>query len=70
MISAPYALALLRLQMRRPTLRLSLALRDDKPPVNANQAIAYIQLRHDREKPSDSWWTFAGRVLQEQAGDA
>ena len=46
MISAPYALALLRLQMRRPTLR------------------------HDSEKPTDSWWTFAGRVLQEQSGGA
>ena len=52
MISTPYALALLRLQMRRPTLRLSLNLRDD------------------REKPSESWWTFAGRVLQEQSGGA
>lgn len=31
MISTPYALALLRLQMRRPTLRLSLNLREDKP---------------------------------------
>ncbi|MDA8092582.1 MAG: hypothetical protein M0T84_01530 [Betaproteobacteria bacterium] len=70
MISTPYALAFLALQMRHPDMRLSLTLRDDKPPVNANQAIAYIQLRYEREKPAEGWWAFAGRVLQEQAGGA
>jgi predicted DNA-binding transcriptional regulator YafY len=28
------------------------------------------RVRYDREKPSESWWTFAGRVLQEQSGGA
>ena len=67
MISTPYALAFLALQMRHPAMRLSLNLRDDKPPVNANQAIAYIQLRYELEKPAEGWWAFAGRVLQEQS---
>ena len=70
MISTSYALAFLALQIRHPALRLSLTLRDDKPPVNANQAIAYIQLRYEHEKPVEGWWAFAGRVLQEQAGGA
>jgi len=28
------------------------------------------RVRYDREKPSESWRTFAGRVLQEQSGGA
>ncbi len=68
MISTPYALAFLALQMRHPDMRLSLTLRDDKPPVNANNAIAHIQLRYEHEKPAEGWWMFAARVLQEQAG--
>ena len=67
MISTDYALALLRLQMHRPTLRLFLNLRDDKPAVDANQAIAYIQLRYEREKPATSWWGYARHILTEQA---
>ncbi len=70
MISPDYALALLRLQMHRPTLRLFLNLRDDKPAVDANQTIAYIQLRFEREKPATSWWGYARQILTEQASGA
>ena len=62
-LSTNCAIALLRLQVRYPHLRISLALRDDKPPVTANQTIAYIQMRYEHEKPSVDWWTFAAQVL-------
>lgn len=68
-ISTPYALAFLALQMRHPDMRLSLTLRDDKPPVHANQVIAYIQLRYEHEKPTEGWWTFAEKLLKEQIND-
>ena len=67
MISTPYALAFLALQMRHPDMRLSLTLRDDKPAVDANQTIAYIQIRYEREKPATSWWGYARQILMEQA---
>ena len=67
MISTPYALAFLALQMRHPDMRLSLTLRDDKPPVTCRTILDYIHARWRNEKPSESWWTFAARVLQEQS---
>ena len=70
MISTDYALAFLALQMRHPDMRLSLTLRDDKPPVNCHAILHYIQARREHEKPAEGWWAFAGRVLQEQAGGA
>ena len=69
-VSADYAVAFLRLQMRNPSLRLSLRLRDDKAAVDVNQAIAYIQLRFEREKPATSWWGYARQILTDQASGA
>ena len=64
-ISTPYALALLRLQMRSPDMRLSLALRDDKPPVNCHAILHYIQARREYEKPAEGWWDSAEKVMGE-----
>ena len=54
--------------MRHPDMRLSLTLRDDKPPVTCRTILDYIHARWRNEKPSESWWTFAARVLQGLAG--
>ena len=39
MISTPYALAFLALQMRHPDMRLSLTLRDDKPLIKLQRRV-------------------------------
>lgn len=67
-ISTPAAIALLRLQFARPNMALlSLRLREDKPLLNANQAIAYIQTRYEHEKPAVDWWSFAEKIMEEQS---
>ena len=62
-ISTPYALSFLALQMRRPDMRLTLNLRDDKPPVNCHAILHYIQARREYEKTAEGWWEFAEKVM-------
>ncbi len=65
-LSVAYAEAFLLLQMQHPGLRLSLRLRDDKPPITAADILAYINLRWEHEKPAVGWWPFVRRILEEQ----
>ena len=67
MISTPYALAFLALQMRRPDMRLTLNLRDDKPAVSAYGIIHYTNARRAHEKAPERWWVSAERILKEAA---
>ena len=63
-VSAPAAVALMRIQVNA-SAPISFRLRDDKPPINAWDALRYIHARWQHEKPAVTWGVFAERVMQE-----
>ncbi len=62
-VSAQVAVALMRIQTVRPQFLYSFRLRDDKPLVNAPNALQFAQALWRQEKPDVAFWPFVEGVM-------